>query len=131
MSVSNRIDGVLLIREWPDAAGLATFWCPGCDAGHSITFGGSETWQWDGDAEHPTFSPSVLSFPRKRLIDEGLPMGMGPGELLHPSNTTITPRCHSFVRAGRIEYLTDCEHELAGRTVEMVPLPDRFAAFAD
>jgi len=30
-------------------------------------------------------------------------------------------RCHSFVRDGRIEFLPDCQHALAGQTVE---LPD-------
>ena len=33
---------------------------------------------------------------------------------------TVT-RCHSFVREGRIEFLSDCTHALAGQTVE---LPD-------
>jgi hypothetical protein len=29
------------------------------------------------------------------------------------------PRCHSFVREGKIEYLGDCEHYLQGQTVEL------------
>lgn len=29
--------------------------------------------------------------------------------------------CHSFVRAGKIEFLGDCTHALKGQTV---PLPD-------
>jgi hypothetical protein len=33
----------------------------------------------------------------------------------------IEVRCHSFVRAGMIEFLSDCTHELAGKTV---PIPD-------
>jgi hypothetical protein len=28
-------------------------------------------------------------------------------------------RCHLFVRDGRIEFLSDCHHELAGKTVEI------------
>jgi hypothetical protein len=56
-------------------------------------------------------------------------MGHELGQLLHPSNKTMTPRCHSFVRAGRIEYLGDCEHELPGGAVDMVPLPERYAKF--
>lgn len=27
--------------------------------------------------------------------------------------------CHSFVRNGKIEFLSDCTHELAGKTVEL------------
>ena len=30
-------------------------------------------------------------------------------------------RCHSFIRDGKIQYLNDCTHEFAGKTVE---LPD-------
>ena len=29
-------------------------------------------------------------------------------------------QCHSFVCDGKIEYLSDCRHELAGQTVEML-----------
>lgn len=32
--------------------------------------------------------------------------------------------CHSYVKAGRWEFLGDCTHDLAGQTVPMVPLPD-------
>jgi hypothetical protein len=33
-------------------------------------------------------------------------------------------RCHSFVRAGRIEFLNDSTHALAGKTVDLPDLPD-------
>lgn len=129
MSVSTRIDGVLFVRDWGDGTGQLTFWCPGCDAGHTITYGGADTWTWDGNAERPTFSPSVLAFPHRTFIDEDLPMGDEPGQLLHPSNRKMTPRCHSFVRDGRIEYLGDCEHAAAGTTVDMVSIPARYQKF--
>lgn len=129
MSISARIEGVLFIRDWGDGTGQATFWCPGCDEGHTIQFGGAETWSWDGNTDRPTFAPSVLAFPHQKFIDDDLPMGDKPGQLLHPSNKRMTPRCHSFVRAGRIEYLGDCEHSFAGGSVDMVPLPERYANF--
>lgn len=74
--------------------GLTTFWCPGCAERHAI----NDSWTITGTPDNPTFSPSVL---------------------VHPSGNV--KRCHSFVRDGQIEFLDDCEHELAGRTV---PLPD-------
>lgn len=115
MSVSERIEGVCFIREWPGGRGMLTFWCPGCSTGHSITFGTAETWTWDGNADRPTFEPSVLvNGIRGNSTEEW---------------NRAHPRCHTFVRAGRIEYLSDCEHELAGQTVDMVPLPDRYALF--
>jgi hypothetical protein len=70
------------------------FWCAGCECAHGINSG----WIFDGDLVKPTISPSILS---QGLI-----------------------RCHSFVRAGRIEYLADSEHPLAGTTVALEPFPD-------
>lgn len=116
--MNRRIEGVLLVREFdtlPEGRGTVTWWCPGCSAGHTITFGGGETWSWDGDVERPTFAPSVLV------------NGVRNPET--PEWNAAHPRCHTFVRAGRIEYLSDCEHDLAGQTVDMVPLPEKYAAF--
>jgi hypothetical protein len=57
-------------------------------------------WDFNGDMERPTLSPSILS---RREMD-GKPYV-----------------CHSFVRDGNIEFLSDCTHEFAGQTI---PLPD-------
>lgn len=83
-------------------------WCPGCDRLHPFTIettsaalNGGVTWDWDGDLARPTFSPSML---------------VGPDSSGHG-------QCHSFVRAGRWEFLSDSDHHLAGQTVDMVPLP--------
>jgi Family of unknown function (DUF6527) len=78
------------------------FYCPGCDDTHVIHCDGPHaaatvvpTWQWDGNPELPTISPSVL-------------VEYGAGK-----------RCHSFVHSGRIEFLSDCTHKLAGETVDL------------
>lgn len=75
------------------------FWCPACDIYHAVNIepGG---WTFNGDEDKPTFSPSILF--------HGDENGFGGF------------RCHSFVRDGQIQYLTDCTHDLAGKTV---PLP--------
>jgi hypothetical protein len=75
-----------------------TFYCPGCKQYHQISDapGG---WTFNGDFEKPTISPSILV--------------NGSGAC--PS----VPRCHSFVREGMIQFLSDCTHELAGQTVEL------------
>lgn len=54
-------------------------------------------WDFNGNLERPTFSPSML---------------------IHPNG--VHCRDHFFVRDGKIEYLSDCEHTLAGKTVDMV-----------
>lgn len=115
MSENARIEGVVFLRDWPDAHGMLTFWCPGCNSGHTVTYGGGETWQWDGNTERPTLSPSVLANGTRGNSTEEW--------------NRAHPRCHTFVRDGRIEYLNDCEHDLAGQTIDMVPIPDRYRDF--
>jgi hypothetical protein len=81
-----------------------TFWCPGCaewdEPGSHLhsTHAVDRTWTFNGDVNRPTLSPSVLV------------TGRFKGE---------ERRCHSFVRDGRIEFLSDCSHKLAGQTVEL------------
>ena len=55
------------------------------------------TWTFNGDMEKPTFSPSMLMYPNN-----------------------VRGREHFFVRNGKIEYLKDCDHAMAGMTVDMV-----------
>jgi hypothetical protein len=52
-------------------------------------------WDWNGSTSAPTLTPSILKHT--------------PGK-----------RCHSFVRNGVVEFLADCEHELAGQSVKML-----------
>ncbi len=78
------------------------FQCPGCRCSHYVRVsGGPPIWQFNGDVDKPTVSPSILV-----------------GHVNASGKDTI---CHSFVRDGRIEFLSDCNHELAGQTVD---LPD-------
>ena len=72
--------------------------CPACQCGHLFysTYGGKPQWTFDGNLEWPTFSPSMLVYPGHEQ-----------------------PRCHSFVRKGKIEFLSDCTHDMKGQTVEL------------
>jgi hypothetical protein len=88
------------------ATNFYVFHCPGCHYGHNVLVNGPnmETgagWQWNGSLTAPTFMPSLLV--------RGNEFG------------GTSPRCHSFVRDGKIDFLNDCTHELAGKTVD---LPD-------
>lgn len=74
------------------------FRCPGCGCAHGINGG----WTFNGDVMKPTISPSILV--------NGLPGG--------PPDA---PRCHSFVTDGRIKFLADSTHKLAGQTVDLRP----------
>lgn len=74
----------------------AQYWfiCPGCKEGHAF----NEGWEFNGDFEKPPFNPSLFCTGRKR--------------------------CHSYVREGNIQFLSDCDHELAGQTVPIPPWSD-------
>lgn len=72
--------------------------CPGCDAVHQC----DDRWTFNGDVNKPTFRASVL-----------VTCEYGDGQR--------NERCHSYVTAGRIEFLADCSHASAGKTLD---LPD-------
>lgn len=67
---------------------------PGCGYGHGFkTEGDGPRWTFNGDLDKPTISPSLLV----------------QGQY----------RCHSFIKDGQIQFLTDCDHQLAGQTVPL------------
>lgn len=94
------------------------FWCPGCDLAHRVRIvledgtapGGDPLWTWDGNLNAPTISPSILTWGGRHGSDH---------------------RCHSFLRAGVWEFLSDCTHAMAGQSAPMVPLPDWLADMED
>lgn len=104
------------------------FACPGCMEVHEITFrpfGERTGWKWDGNREKPTISPSILVEGIKCELDEHWNW---TGEwVLGPDGKAIQQRCHSFVEDGRILFQTDCTHELAGQTVDMIPFPEGYS----
>ena len=73
------------------------FQCPGCKDDHYVRVKGNGcTWEWNGDVDKPTVSPSLLLHRWE------------PGQV-----------CHSFVKDGQIQFLNDCFHELRGKTVDI------------
>jgi hypothetical protein len=94
-------------------------WCPGCYEWFKQQYPDDERfWMngavhcfsekvhtFDGNTERPTLSPSLL-------------VSGGEGDR----------RCHSFVKDGKIQFLGDCTHPLAGQTVDLLDCPVREAA---
>lgn len=93
------------------------FWCPGCNAAHGIT---TDTWGWNGEVDRPTFTPSIL------IRGNQWPQDEYP-EYYKPTHADVAPGedtvCHSFVTDGRIQFLGDCTHDLAGQTVDLPEWP--------
>jgi hypothetical protein len=82
------------------------FWCPGCDGAHQVKVGEGQgpRWGYNENPEAPTFTPSVLvTYNGSDAGIDGAPPAI----------------CHSFVTDGRIQFLTDCTHALAGQTVDI------------
>jgi len=87
------------------------FYCPGCELHHGVWTGAGPgpVWQFNGSMAAPTFSPSI----RVRM---GPKCNPATGLRLPGASDQI---CHSFVMDGKIQFLSDCTHRLAGQTVEL------------
>jgi len=80
--------------------------CPGCGRGHAFYTDYKDSpngavWAFNNDFEEPTFSPSM--------------------HITHtdPDTGERITSCHSFVREGMIEFLSDSTHKLSGQTVKL------------
>jgi len=100
---------------------LWEFHCHGCQCNHGF----DSRWTFDGNMEKPTFSPSLRHGPYWRMPpDWDYEKAKAEGRLENDPATGRLPgaiswTCHLFVKNGQIEYLPDCTHELAGKTVPM------------
>lgn len=98
------------------------FQCPGCNETHVFAVPG---WSFDGDMERPTVNPSIL-VTSGHYADKHK-----PGDSCWCTFNAERPndpapfkclRCHSFIRNGQIQFLSDCSHALAGQTIDMVAI---------
>lgn len=107
--------------------GILTFFCPGCETTHSVSVEPTDPchWTWNGSLEKPTLSPSILT--RSGHYVEGSHGCWCNYYTTHPEEEVVFKcyRCHSFIRDGNIEFLSDCSHKLAGKTVELPAYPIR------
>ena len=93
-----------------ERAQYVSIYCPGCRRPHTLgvrpNVSAGPSWEFDGNLELPTISPSIHANP--------------PGQY----HIKQFPICHSFVRAGRIEYLSDTTHALSGQTIDLPEYPE-------
>jgi hypothetical protein len=99
---------------------------PGCDMAHMVNVSGQggPIWSWNGSMDSPTFSPSI-----RVTYDHMSEAGRAQGKAFceqhgrYPTNEEnpydVNDVCHSFVTDGRIQFLGDCTHALAGQTVDL------------
>lgn len=108
--------------------GKVAFMCPGCDEFHAVRVegDGSPRWGYNGNPDSPTFTPSVrVQGVKNHMSDEDWDaydkMDVQEDREKILADHRFASCCHSFVTDGRIQFLSDCTHPLAGQTVD---LPD-------
>jgi len=87
--------------------------CKGCDERHTVVVARGigdigPVWGFNGSLELPTFTPSLrVTWPAN------------PNAIAGFEEWRTERCCHSFVADGRIQYLGDCTHSLAGQTIDL------------
>lgn len=92
------------LKPITNSVGKYVFFCPGCNDYHIVNTNPKESFPYHtltGNLKKPTIRASVLSIGNKNVGKH---------------------HCHSFITKGRISFLKDCTHELAGKTVDMLPV---------
>jgi hypothetical protein len=109
--------------------GYLAFWCAGCEESHVIRVrqadGERPSWTYNGDPRRPTFSPSIK-------VTSGHYVSGWQGPTCYCNSKAPDGEdwgftcgiCHSFVTDGRIRFLGDCTHNLAGQTIDLQPFPE-------
>lgn len=110
--------------EIQNEKGVFMFDCPGCGCSHAVytetANSNGAKWQFNGDVNRPTVAPSLLV--RYRGAHPPITPDNVEEWSRNPWPQTMVERvCHSYIVDGKIQYLTDCTHHLAGQTIE---LPD-------
>jgi hypothetical protein len=116
-----RLIGRKLRSLHEDDAAVA-FKCPGCDTLHVLYVKPFEparpVWGFNGDGDAPTFTPSIL-YTSNRWTPEVTPENFKRWQSERWPQTKVPHICHSFITAGRIEFLPDSTHHLTGQTVDI------------
>lgn len=60
-------------------------------------------WGWNGSLDKPTLTPSVKVTTGREYKGKNIRQFV----------------CHVFIKDGQIQFLSDCSHEYAGKTVEI------------
>lgn len=105
--------------EGEETTGWMIF-CPACQSGHLFNTkpvnpngvgGHKPVWTFNGDPEKPTFRASML-------------VKCNAPDHPHYQPKAKSSVCHSFVTDGKIRFLPDSTHPLAGKEVELPDFDD-------
>lgn len=95
-----------------------THWCPGCKEMHGIF----DRWQFNGNVDRPTFTPSVKITGKQTVKNE---RGEWTGEwVLDANGNALDECCHYILTDGVMNFCGDCTHDLRGQSVPLPELPE-------
>lgn len=89
--------------------------CLGCSRLHVVP----EVCEFDGDLTFPSFAHSILVTYNGADAGQRIPGPIDPCYMRVPAKV-----CHYFLKRGRVEYLPDSTHSLAGQTLLLPALPE-------
>lgn len=106
------VDGIKAYRVMREGAWVWITQCPGCECYHSH----DSRWTFN-NPRRPTIYASYLCWYNRKTDPD-----------YNPEAPSLV--CHSFTTEGRIQFLNDCTHELAGQTVNLpdIDIPDDLLA---
>jgi len=80
-----------------------------------------DSWQFDGNVESPTFTPSFKHEGLKRIFVNG----NWTGEWVRDgAGNTVPYICHYVITAGELQFMSDCTHAMAGNKIPLPLLPE-------
>jgi hypothetical protein len=93
------------IKDVLNDPALHFIYCPACESYHPFRVGDPKKgfWEWDGNRISPTIGGSLFT---------------------NRDGSAPVPKCHLHVTDGKIIYLPDCSHDLAGQTVDLPDFPE-------
>jgi hypothetical protein len=96
------------------------FYCEGCKENQMF----DERWTFNGDFVKPTFRASLLCRSGHYMPEHKGDVCWCTYSAEHPNEPApfVCRVCHSFVTDGKIQYLSDCTHDLAGQTIDLKPI---------
>jgi predicted RNA-binding Zn-ribbon protein involved in translation (DUF1610 family) len=109
------------VYQNPERPDQFSFECPGCGQTHVILM---PTWEFNGNVNSPTFRPSLLVrgghyMPEHSSKECWCTYNQKQIEKGEEPSSFKCLRCHSYITDGKIQFLNDCSHQLAGQTVEL------------
>lgn len=97
--------------------------CPACGFAHFFHVeqpsNSGQRWTFNGDLDKPTFSPSMRARSGHYCIGRNKAECPECADAERRGESSHCVHCHSFVREGKIQFLADCSHDMAGQTVDL------------